>query len=96
MESNKLPKELEDYSKWEYMGFFLETIIPSLEFMIKEGQSYPASLSPKKWRKILSEMREGFKLARGKINYKKLTKKQEVKVDKSFDLFKKYFFHLWD
>ena len=93
---DKLPKEWENYAKWQYMSFFLETIIISLDYMINEGHGYPAKMTSKRWKDILEEMKEGFILAQNKINYEQLKKKEEKKVKKSFDLFKKHFFSLWD
>jgi len=96
VKSHKLPKEWENYAKWEYMNFFLETIAISLDHMINEGHSHPAKMTSKQWKDILGEMKKGFILAQNRINYRQLKKGEEEKVKKSFDLFNKHFFHLWD
>ena len=31
------PKDIENHAKWEYNTLFLETVIPALDYMIKEG-----------------------------------------------------------
>ena len=81
-------KELRDYAKWQYNSFFLESIIMSLDYMINEGHGYPQGLTPKKWKGILTEMETGFKLAQKKVEHEKVSKKEELKINKSFDLFK--------
>ncbi|MEK6891079.1 MAG: hypothetical protein AABX03_02985 [Nanoarchaeota archaeon] len=44
----------------------------------------------------LDDMESGFKLAELKADHKNLTAKQEIQIERSFDLFKKHFFNLWD
>lgn len=52
-----------------------------------------------KWHKILEEIAQGFE-AGDKLSVSLLTPDQEEKLQKKFDrgmdLFKKYFFNLWD
>ena len=96
MAFNGTLKELENHAKWEYNSFFLDTIISSLKFMINEGNSCPKDLTPKKWREVLIEIKEGFELAEKKRNHEKVNKNEEAKIGKSFDLFKEHFFDLWD
>lgn len=87
----------ENFAKWEYNSFFLETIFMALDYMINEGHNYPERVgSYEKWHDILEEMKEGFKLAQKRINHENLSEKEQKKIDKSFDLFKEYFFNLWD
>ncbi|MEK6792928.1 MAG: hypothetical protein AABX96_03245 [Nanoarchaeota archaeon] len=97
------PKDIQNHAKWQYNTFFLDTIIPSLEFMINEGRSYLNGMTFKEWKNILKEMKEGFELLNkvmlkdgGWSFIRKLNKKDKIKIDKSFHLFRKHFFDLWD
>lgn len=92
----KNEKDLENYSKWQFNGFFLGSIIPALEFMIKDGNSHPMGMNRKSWNIILKDMKKGFEIAWKKASHEKITKKEEAKVNFAFDLFKKHFFDLWD
>ena len=102
MFSKKSSRDIENHAKWQYNTFFLDSIIPALDFMIKEGHSYPNNLSYKEWRKVLQEMRNGFKLLKeieeidGWSFHRKLSKINKIKIDRSFNLFKEHFFDLWD
>lgn len=95
-------EEINNFAKWEFNSFFLETIIPALDYMINEGHGHPADITPTEWDKILKEMKEGFELIKNNIQdtgwslRKDLNIKDKSKVDKSFDLFKEHFFDLWD
>ncbi|MEK6891080.1 MAG: hypothetical protein AABX03_02990 [Nanoarchaeota archaeon] len=50
MKLTKLPKEWENHAKWQYMAFFLDTILPSLKFMKEKGNSSPQGMTHKKWK----------------------------------------------
>ena len=92
----KNEKDLENYSKWQFNGFFLQSIIPALQFMIKDGRTHPMDMNRKSWNIVLKDMESGFKAALKKANHKKITLKEETKVNLAFDLFKEHFFDLWD
>ncbi len=95
-------KDIENHAKWQYNTFFMDTIIPALDYMIKEGHGYPGKMTSKEWNKILVEMKEGFERLNKRYNedmgwsFLKLNKQDKAKIDKSFDLFKKHFHNLWD
>src|SRR3989344_8190730 len=97
---NLTPKDIENSAKWEYNSFFLETIIPALDYMINEGHGHPATMTSKEWNKILREMRDGFILLEKSVRRiswsfrKEFNKKDKAKIDKSFDLFKEHFLNL--
>jgi len=49
---------------WNYNTFFLDTILPALDYMIGEMQNWPEKVgSREEWQKILGDMKEGFELA---------------------------------
>ncbi len=95
------PKDIEDHAKWQYNTFFLDSVIPALDYMIHHGHGHPSLMTSKKWDRILIQMKEGFEILKkyedgGWSFPKKFNKKERTKVDRSFDLFKDYFFDLWD
>ena len=79
---------------------FLDLVIPSLEKMIENGKSYINEMSFEEWKRTLKEMLDGFKIAKKVDNsdlfLDELSRKDKTQIDKSFDLFKKYFWNLWD
>ena len=97
------PKDIENHAKWEYNTFFLDTVIPALDYMIKEGNGYPQRIGSEKWNNILKNMKDGFELLENNMHrdggwsfLQGFSKKDKAKIDRSFNLFKKHFFHLWD
>src|SRR3989344_8710655 len=97
---NLTPKDIENSAKWEYNSFFLETIIPALDYMIKEGHGHPSKMTAEGWDNILIEIKEGFEILKKKYGedggwsfLKDLNKNDRTKIDRSFVSLKEHFFN---
>ena len=77
---------------WEMSGV-LAMIIYTYLMQFKETSrcSYPASLSPEKWEKILDDMIRGFAIIIKGVE----SKTQFKKAKRALALFKTYYFDLW-
>lgn len=61
------------------------------------GNGYPAGLTEKKWKAILTKMIDGFEAHLDyDVNDFKKIKKNEKKFDEGMDLYKEWFPNLWD
>ena len=99
-----------DRDLWELDFYIVNTIGNAISRYKKNLCGYPASLTPEKWDKILNDIKDGFKAAEiiidrslmttdkdGKLNFNEdLYKDYMKRFNKGMDLFKKYFFNLWN
>lgn len=71
-------------------------VAPRLREFAKGGVSFPASLTEKKWQKILDEMVVGFDLMEQEDAYYGHDKEQRAKMDRAWKLFTRWHGHLWN
>ena len=102
-----IQRGMRGYSDRDVWGMYehMNTIIPKMLIHLSENTiSYPPNLKGiKTWKKILMKMALGFRAGTDAINLQwtdKFDKKRNNKMLKdwndSMELFKKYFYDLWD
>lgn len=99
-----------DEDLWSFDWYLIGIIQQGLARLKKEAIGYPSDLTSKKWDKTLDEIIDGFKSAEiitkrslieidkdGCLHFNEKGYKEHMKkFNKGMDLFKKYFFSLWD
>lgn len=92
----------DDCEVWGLCAHLAEHIYPRLRAFRKMGvQSYPGTLTAKKWERILDDMAEGFRLYLREENGVHPFKKAEYirdqkKIAHGLKLFGEWFGHLWN
>lgn len=93
----KKRKRIED--SWSIDYAFAEWIVPRLDLLIKRDYGHPMSFRehPEKWMEVLNQMRDGFEIyVKSDKKISVITEDEMAQVDQSLELFKKYFYNLWD
>ena len=90
---------------WGLDFTFIKFIYPRLKLFRETSIGMPGNIyfdcgedddkAREKWNSILDEMLEGFKLAISSESYPLMDEDHE-KLERSMDLFREYFFALWD
>ena len=96
---------------WNLDVWFIETVKPMLQHLLKYHCGTPVSLTPKKWEGILERMIElldymdedgaigHLGITQGKYSkedFEKLGRLRDVSKDEFFKLFSEWFYDLWD
>jgi|GEM_PF-6495698 len=95
-------KEIDEWCRWNFNSFFLESIRNGLDYLRDECRHGPARFTPKEWDTILTVMMDGFDVIKKKMaknsecSFKDFTREEKTKIGRSFDLFQEYFFDLRD
>lgn len=76
---------------WSLKTTFAAFVYPRLKMFSEGFHSFPLGLSPEKWKEILDKMLYSF----GAI-LKDESTEDYSKVEEGLDLFRQYFFDLWD
>lgn len=82
---------------WSLDHTIAKFIAPRLRAFIDEfdGRSHPAGLTSKQWRAKLEKMHKAFELMASDKMW--IANKKEAKsMEEGLDLFREWFFHLWD
>lgn len=80
---------------WNLDGTIARFIYPRLKAFIEDVKNmgcYPGNMTFDEWLKILEDMLKGFELL---VSDEIKTKDEDEIIEKSLDLFRKYFFNLW-
>lgn len=80
---------------WGLDWHLANLISKSVSDLEKITHGYPDPLTFEEWQQVLCDISEGFALLSSNEFYD-LTPEQQVKVDRAWELFKKYFRALWD
>lgn len=100
-DDNRLDYFIEQHEKdgfdnteiWNLYITISKFILPRLKRFKEYNCSFPPSLEPEQWENILNKMINSFELiCKDDSN----TKEEFIIIDEGLDLFKKYFFDLWD
>lgn len=85
-----------DCDVWS-IDWYLSNIIPPMVRKLR-GRLYghPCGLTLITWRKVLEIIADGFELTRKIQNYQNITYKERCKIKRTFTLFEKYYYNLWD
>jgi len=82
---------------WNFDYYLSKVITGGLKLLRKNHSGYPLGLTDEKWNSILDEMIEGFEARNNCESYEEfLSIEVDKKLNKSFELFAKYFQNLWD
>jgi len=101
----RIPRELKWFFQRGFRGYaecdgwdldnYIINWLPQALLELTKGCSYPSEFKNiKSWHKVLREMSS--KLKRRVEEDKMLSEEDIKKFNEGMDLFKKYFFHLWD
>lgn len=71
-------------------------IIDITNKLSQETHSNPSHLTPRKWKKILKDIGDGFKLYFKFADDWKWGRSEKKKYEKAWDLLREYFGDLWD
>lgn len=100
-----------DCDVWDFHAYIIKVKIGGLKGLKACGNSHPSDMTFEEWQQILTDMIEGFEIANSLISGdacyrfktentyftdRMITKEQQKKHDRAFDLYKKHFHTLWD
>ena len=99
-----------DEDLWDFSYYLSNTICEGIKEFRKDISGYPSSMTPEKWAETLASIEDGFKAALtisdrsltvtgkdGKIEFNdELYADYMKRFNKAMDLFKKYYFGIWD
>lgn len=93
----RLEQGFDDSETWALDHTIASFILPRLKCFYNNGNimSHPYGLTNKKWNKIVSKMVQAFDLIVNTDAARRTDKEHEV-VNEGLDLFREYFFDLWD
>jgi hypothetical protein len=88
----------DDRHLWSMHVTFARFIAPRVRAFIDtyNVRSVPQGLNSKQWRRILEKIYFAFNTIANDDFIWEIDKKQTKKVDEGLDLFRKWYFHLWD
>lgn len=91
----RLEQGFDETETWSLDSTIARFIYPRLKCFYNDGEmiGYPANLSANEWRDIVKGMLDGFELIVTKDNP---TKEEDEIINQGLDLFRKYFFALWN
>lgn len=82
----------DDTELWNLDCTLIKFLIPRLKAFKAKLYSFPCQITLEEWEQILDKMIKGFELYKAGV-----LDKEEVKlVDEALDLFRKYFYDLWN
>jgi len=86
-----------DKDVWGFDCYLAEVIAGGLKLLRKNHGGHPLRLTDEKWNSILDEIIEGFEARNNCESYEEfLSIEVDKKLNKSLELFAKYFQNLWD
>lgn len=91
----RLEQGFDETETWSLDSTIARFIYPRLKCFYNDGEmiGYPANLSANEWKDIVKGMLDGFELIVTKDNP---TKEENEIINQGLDLFRKYFFDLWN
>jgi hypothetical protein len=101
----RLTRGYDDSLVWGFCDVFPDMMVKILTQLEEKRWGHPSGLTDKQWSKILNQMIDGFKAVEEKENlefvagsdkYLKAIRPYNRRIYKALDLFKTYFFNLWD
>jgi hypothetical protein len=101
----RLTRGYDDSMVWGFCDVFPDMMVKILTQLEEKRWGHPSGLTDKQWSKILNQMIDGFKAVEEKENlefvagsdkYLKAIRPYNKRINKALDLFKTYFFNLWD
>lgn len=83
---------------WSHRDIHAKITAEALDVMIKECHGYPHDLTMREWKKILREMRDGFRAVGEMDSLVNFTKVHDhrLKIKRGLDLYAKHYLDLWD
>ena len=86
-----------DKDVWGFDYYLAEVIAGGLKLLRENHGGHPLGLTDEKWNSILDEIIEGFEARNNCESYEEfLSIEADKKLNKSLELFAKYFQDLWD
>jgi len=90
-----------DVDAWDINDYITSIMIGMLSRMLEGGLlSYPDRISPEEWESILKQMLEGFQIAQQILSHDYQVgedfKEKTAVFHQGMDLFKQWYFSLWD
>lgn len=83
---------------WGHCDYHAKMTAEALDEMIKKCNGHPHEMTSREWKKILREMRDGFRAVEelGETIEPRKVKKLMEKTEKGLALYAKHYFDLWD
>jgi hypothetical protein len=84
---------------WSLDWYLLQWLPTAIRELNRTRHSYPADMTDEEWGKVLEEMADGFEVAlkiQDELWIEEQHKKEYAQAERAFELFAKYFYHLWD
>lgn len=93
----RLEQGFDESETWSLDSTIAKFILPRLKCFYNDGDifGYPGNLTSKEWSEILYKMVKGFDLIVN-VDAAKRTEEEVKAVEEGLDLFREYFFDLWN
>lgn len=93
----RLEQGFDESETWSLDSTIAKFILPRLKCFYNDGDilSYPGNLTSKEWSAIVSKMVKAFDLIVN-VDAAKRTEEEVKAVEEGLDLFREYFFDLWN